>query len=97
MEEVNADLEAIDVRNGIYAFYDSVGCSFRGVVDEGEFIELVRSDRPCDPKAVRVVVSRYFRAVGLERLGVTPEDLESRDVRSLLLDHLEWESSHGYR
>lgn len=89
-------VEPIDVRDGIFEFYDSEGCLLRAVIDDDQRVQLVRCASACDPDELRRKISAYVRAVGLERIGIQPVELEREDLSVLLYRYLDWAARHGY-
>jgi hypothetical protein len=68
LESAAADLEAIDVENGEYEFFDSVGRVIHGSVSEGKIILTGGGADPPQPERLLAILRRYVQEVGPQRV-----------------------------
>jgi hypothetical protein len=69
LEPAAAELEAIDVENGEYEYFDAVGRVIEGSVSEGRIILTVRDADP-QPEALLAILREYVENVGPHRVGL---------------------------
>jgi hypothetical protein len=80
--EAELDLEAVDVRDGIYDVFDSAGHRL-AVTAEGESVRICSDqEASADPAELMNRLRRYAARVGPERIGVS--DQEGADLQELV-------------
>jgi hypothetical protein len=70
LESAAAELEAIDVENGEYEYFDAVGRVIEGSVSEGKIVLTVREADPPRPEALLAILRQYVEVVGPQRVGL---------------------------
>jgi hypothetical protein len=91
------DLEAIDVRNGIYrAAYGPNGEPYR-ITTEGERVMVQRSDGPTKPEALRALLANFVAATGGHVEAAMPLDELVAEVWAIHRDFWREHDPYGER
>ena len=86
VEDAALSMEAVDVRNGEYMVYDCEGAVLRAhAASIDSPVEVGLPPEPaCEPSRLRAVLADFIRRVGLDRFGISDQELQQAGLSSLI-------------